>query len=341
MTPVAGSLQSSACGECHTEIYRAWLPSAHARAHVNPLYLADFRHQGEPYPCEYCHTPLVEQRAEVITGIWIAWPRLLARSQPNPRHQVGLRTDGVGCVSCHQRDGAMVGPFEAISSAPHPTAQRALGVETCRPCHHLDLKVGSELSRPIQDTFGEWEQYRRAGGEKTCVECHMPRTAPRPVAKSGPPRLGRDHRLKGPRDIAFLRSGVVVRQAELDTSTGSAAITLVNGSGHRIPTAEPQRRLEVALEALDAAGRVLARSSENIQRVVLLPRMIEESDTTLLPLETRTLRLQVSTAGAARVRARVTFHFWDPDHIAAIQARIAPKDLRVEVFEKTWQLSPE
>lgn len=337
MDPIAGGLDSATCGACHTRIYEAWRPSAHGRAHLDPLYLADFRNQGEPYVCEYCHTPLVEQRAQVVTGLWMAWPVMVPRAAANPRYDEALRPEGIGCVACHQRDGAMQGPFDAQGTPPHPTRNEPLTVEVCRTCHHLDLTVGSELPRPIQDTFGEWDAYRAEGGDKDCIECHMPRTPPEPVAIDGPPRLGRDHRLKGPRDVAFLRTGAVVRAVELDPTTGRGAVIVYNGTGHRLPTAEPQRRLAVTLEALSGRGVVLASVTHDIQRVILLPRLVEASDTSLRPREERRVELEVPMRGARSMRVRVVFHLWDPDDHVARLARIRPSDLEVEVYSESAQ----
>lgn len=336
MEPIAGSLSSATCGECHTQLHRAWKASAHGRAHVNPMYLADFRHQDEPYVCEYCHTPLVEQRDEVVTGLWMAWPAFIPRASANPRYDDTLRVDGVGCVACHQRDGAMVGPFDA-QGAPHPTRKVAMTQDVCRPCHTLDLTVNSKLVRPIQDTFGEWEEYRRKGGEKGCIDCHMPRVAPAILAPGGPPRLGRDHRLKGPRDVAFLKTGVVIRSVKFDRR-GEARVTVFNGTGHRLPTAEPQRRLEIRLEALGATGERLTMASANVQRVIPLPEMVDVSDTTLKPMEERELIVKVPIAGASKLRASVIFHLWDPTDRVAVEARVREEDLRILLWTDDFKL---
>ena len=116
-------------------------------------------------------------------------------------------------------------------------------------------------------------------------------------------------------------------------------MTLYNGSGHRLPTAEPQRRVEVVLEALDRAGVALRESSENLQRVILLPKLVETSDTTLLPREERTIQLKVATDGAQSLRVRVVFHLWDPDHRVARAASMRPGDLVIPVFSETSALN--
>ena len=53
----------------------------------------------------------------------------------------------------------------------------------------------------------------------------------------------RSHDVRGPWDVDFLRTGVVVRAAAVQaTGDGGVAgtVTLWNGTGHRLPTAEPQ-----------------------------------------------------------------------------------------------------
>jgi hypothetical protein len=159
------------------------------------------------------------------------------------------------------------------------------------------------------------------------------------VATSGPPRLGRDHRLRGPRDVAFLRTGIVVRDVTVDVGAGSAVVTIFNGSGHRLPTAEPQRRVELTLDALGPRGEVLESSSENLQRVILLPALTEVSDSTLLPRETRSVTLRIPPEGATTLRVRITYHLWDPEHVVARIARIPAADLRVEVYERVWDVT--
>ena len=121
MEPVdgVGSLSAASCAGCHAEITAEWATSLHARATSDPLYQADLAHQGAPYFCDHCHAPLVEQREQIVSGLWSPWPELVPRAAPNPRHRSGLHAEGVTCVACHQRAGAMVGPHQT-SAAPHP-----------------------------------------------------------------------------------------------------------------------------------------------------------------------------------------------------------------------------
>ena len=62
----------------------------------------------------------------------------------------------------------------------------------------------------------------------------------------GTPRRSRRHALRGPRDIEFLRTGAVVQAASIEVQAGAAGAELVlfNGTGHRLPTAEPRHYLQ-------------------------------------------------------------------------------------------------
>ncbi len=341
MDPPTGlaSLSAAQCAACHAEIHAEWAVTRHGEAFTDPLYQADLAHQGEPYVCAYCHTPLVEQRPTVVSGIRLFWPSLVAAEAPNPRYVEGFEREGVTCATCHMRGGAMVASHEVDS--PHATRADPgfASVEMCRPCHSLDITFGTKLVRPIQDTFEEWEAYRAAGGDQTCIDCHMPRVEPRSMALDRPARPGRSHALRGPRDVAFLRTGVVIEGSAIEASAGAvrARLTIFNGSGHRIPTAEPQRRVEVVLEALDEAGAALASSREVIQRAVQMPAMREEvgDDTTLKPRERRQLALEVQAPpGARRARLRVIYVVWDAGDALVAQAGLSSEDLVLEIHSE-------
>ncbi|MGB0591093.1 MAG: hypothetical protein ACPGU1_15565 [Myxococcota bacterium] len=352
MDPVdgVGSLSATACGGCHVTIAEEWRGTGHGRATTDPLYVADLEANGAPYFCDHCHAPLVEQRTETTSGLWAVWPTLTPRTAPNPRHVEGLRHEGVTCVACHQRDGAIVGTFET-ALAPHPvTVNKALGTEaTCRPCHSMDLQALGTLDRPLMDTFAEWETYRAAGGDKNCVDCHMPAVADRPAARGAPPRPAHSHALRGPYEIDFVREGAQVEDLALsaDAATGAqATLTLINGTGHRMPTAEPHRALHVVLEAVDGTGALLAEDRQVLQRVVDLHTLVEVpgSDTSLLPRERRPMTLEISgplPRQTVQVRAVVRWILWEPEHAVAKAAGMTEDDLVMTLYERQISVQPE
>jgi mono/diheme cytochrome c family protein len=337
-----GSLSAETCASCHVAIASEWRLTGHAKATTDPLYVADLEAQGAPYFCDHCHAPLVAQREITTSGLWSIWPDLTPRTTPNEGHIAGLRHEGVTCVACHQRDGAMLGPF-ATALAPHPvTVSESLGTEaTCRPCHSFDLQALGTLDRPLMDTFSEWQAYRAAGGDKNCVDCHMPAIADRPAARGGSPRPGHSHALRGPFELAFVREGAQVEGVALTATVATGAearVTLVNGTGHRMPTAEPHRALHVALEAIDDQGAVLAQDLQILQRIVDLHTLTEipGSDTSLLPRERRPLTLSLPgalPASTVSVRLVVRFILWSPEDAVAQAAGMTAEDLVMTLHE--------
>lgn len=330
-----GSLSAERCGACHVEIFREWSASRHAAAVTDPLYQADLKHQGEPFFCNGCHAPLVEQQPVETRAIALAWPALVPVQRANPRYDAKLQAEGVTCVACHQTAEGMAGPH-ATQSAPHAVKVTGeLGVETaCERCHTLALTKLGDFQRPLMETVTEWREYRRLGGERQCVDCHMPRVAERSAGVGAPPRPGRSHRLNGPFELDFVRTAIEVRSVSVER--GAVDVTLFNGTGHRLPTAEPHRRLEVALELFDAVG-VVGRTAVVIERRLDLDALKETKgeDTTLLPREVRVLRLGVPAAvrPAAGARLVVDFWLWDPADPVAIAARLDGEALRKRIHE--------
>lgn len=287
--PATGSASASACGGCHADIAAEWRTSRMSSGWTDPLFQADYEEQGRIYACLYCHTPLVEQRETIATGLASLSP-VRAIEEPNPRYDPALREEGVTCLACHLDGDAIAGPF-ATDLAPHRVKHDPdfASADRCVGCHQADAPPFSRVSRPVADTHGEWARWKSAtGGTASCADCHMPAVT-RSVAPGAPERAGRRHTFAGAWDAEFVRSAVEVREF---TRVGEqVTFTLVNLAGHNFPTAEPMRALRVeGCEPL-----VLAREIDTA-------RWIEGSDTTLRPGEARRLELR-----ACRAQLRLVF----------------------------------
>ncbi len=343
--PEIGTLSAAACSACHSEIYAEWKKSGHARAAVDPLYQAELAHQPAPFVCHRCHTPLVEQREELAYWMWAVLPTLVPATEDNDRFDPQLQQEGVTCVVCHQVDGAMAGPFDDAAGAPHPTFKSDLrAVDACARCHQFGFERIGKLHRPVIDTVTEWHEYRDGGGDKRCADCHMPEVAPRPAGQIGPTpgqlRPGSDHSLRGPFDAEFVKTGVVVEDLQLRASAESAraSLTIFNGTGHRLPTAEPERAIEVRLSALDASGHELAQDNQRFERPVDVVKLRElGEDTTLHVAERRAVELSLDSlpTETASVRIVVEFWLWDPEHPSAREAGLSAEELVHRVAEQT------
>lgn len=287
------SLSAARCGACHVAIHEEWSRSAMGRAMQDPVFLADHRAQGEPFVCLNCHAPLENQQPLLVDGLWSVAP-LIPRGRPNPDFDADLQREGVTCVVCHLRDGALVGPHDT-PSAPHPTRQDGSfgGVDRCARCHQVRRTPLSNLDRPLPDTVAEWRAWTATTGRtETCVDCHMPPVT-RPLVAGLPERPGRRHTWPGGWDDTLVREGLGVEV--VDRSPGRVVLALENRAGHRFPTAEPLRA--VSVRAVQD-GRIVAEA--RIERRVPLPRLRDEGDTTLAPGETRAITL--AWEGDARVQ---------------------------------------
>lgn len=326
------------CGTCHDTIYAEWAESRMGRAFTNRAFQADWKHNQELYACLYCHTPLVEQLPQRVTGLTDINP-VTPEAVANPSFDAALQQEGVTCLVCHLDHEApapaLVGPVPDVL-APHPVrVDPAFSDESlCETCHQIPPPSVSDLSRPISDTVAEWREWQSVTGRtEGCVDCHMPKVE-RPLVRGGPVRSGRAHTWGGAWDTATLMQGFRVEV------TPDAKVFLHNLSGHRLPTGDPARALVVELRAVPASttspgATALREQSFWIWREVRLPRMVDLGDTTLLPGERRLLPF--ATRGAEELSVTVYF-----DRLAGLPhaAAVTEEPARVLLYSETFPLAP-
>jgi hypothetical protein len=137
----AAGLSAAACAGCHRQEHAEWQASAHARAVTEPVFKAAFA--AEPRVlCRSCHSPLVQQHPTLLTQ-GPAIPRSVAvNGTPNPHYDAALANEGVTCVTCHVRDGAVLtAKPTAPADVPHalrysPMLRKA---EFCAGCHQFNI----------------------------------------------------------------------------------------------------------------------------------------------------------------------------------------------------------
>ncbi len=235
------SPQSERCGDCHQDIYREWKDSPHASSFIN----AAFREETNEYQftfCIGCHAPETIFTDEKIK------PRKVNESE------------GVNCNSCHLNDCKLSGPTPA--HGPHPIAGENpffRSSELCGKCH-----VG---------TYAAWKESDMAEGKKTCQDCHMPAITRKliqddPWQKIYPKREGKQHLFSS---LAFFQnngSSLPLSFTHVTRSAGKVEgiLELENtGIPHRVPTGDyGYRKVVVAVELLDNAGRVIESKRESL-----------------------------------------------------------------------------
>lgn len=134
-----------ACSNCHTQEFREWKPSIHAKAYASEVFQKSWKVNGAKPECLACHTTGWEKGTKKFIH------------------------EGVTCESCH-------GPL----SESHPATQMPIPVsnEMCRACHkstHAEWKLSAHGQKNIRcfDCHNVHGQgLRLGGGNALCGSCH-------------------------------------------------------------------------------------------------------------------------------------------------------------------------
>ncbi|HWE30264.1 MAG TPA: hypothetical protein VHB97_19795, partial [Polyangia bacterium] len=207
-----------------------------------------------------------------------------------------LAKDGVGCASCHVRDGVILAARKR-SGSPHATRVDDSFDEPafCAGCHQFgfprfaDNVVVGYTPHPMQDTVAQHE--RGPDAAVPCLACHA-------AASVSPGR----HRFAGAHDPAMLARALAVAVCR---DRDELRVTVENrGAGHRVPTGDVHRHLVLrawrpsAPERLveEVFGRRFAPAPDGGKLTI--------HDGTLAPREARVIRWPLariaSGDGAAR-----------------------------------------
>lgn len=298
---IAG-LSAAECGRCHEAEYAEWKDSGHAHARTEPVFAAAFR--SEPrFLCRGCHAPLLEQQPVLAHRMETPPTVLLSGGQPapafeegagvhafrtpeappvvtepNPRYRRELESEGVTCVTCHVREGAVLTAKPTGSSrVPHPLhySPEMASSEYCAGCHQFQVRepnlhpfepgqlVGTRTARrprvrlaaaqdpespPVPPEPGRDDQYQL----EPRVQHTLDEFRASPAAARGEtcqschmPREGArgTHRWPGRSSTAMLKKAVRL-EAELAQPAYrvgdrlQARVRLVNTAGHAFPTGD-------------------------------------------------------------------------------------------------------
>jgi hypothetical protein len=309
---IGGVPSARKCEACHAEIYREWTTSMHSHAATSPVTIAqanqvltqELQFEDDPDPqqfCTNCHGPI----PSLITG---------QASLPfaDARFSAATLNEGTTCSTCHKYDvneqpiigyasetefqenfnagPFMFGPFgDAVESSFHSSAKSSLladgddSDQLCSSCHEVgidlnkdgNLIVGEDFV--LQNTFQEYLEYERLGGDETCVSCHMPvRTGHAASVPGAPARQIRSHIFLGvdyPLDeVADGVDNLKAAREQLLRSAGQVGIENVNfannvlqsfdvtientNTGHNLPSGlQFMRQMWVEVRVVDPTGR--------------------------------------------------------------------------------------
>ncbi len=270
----AGFTSAKVCGECHVAIYEGWKGSLHANAVNDPVFYTIFLETsretgGKSDPlCLSCHAPTTR-----ITRDW--------------RLQEPVSKEGVTCDFCHsvqalRSDPAnpfvvtpgkkQWGPLADVTSPFHETAEAKHFTESrfCGGCHEYK----NERGVVILGTWSEWRESPQAKEGITCQTCHMPnikgKIVPKKVKETREVYIN-SHEAAGGHSVEQVKKAVSIGLGDTRRSGDklSVAVRLENvGSGHRVPTGLPTRKLILRLRATHG-GTVFYKEERAFQKVML------------------------------------------------------------------------
>jgi len=314
--PSLGTLRAAECGACHPDEYRDWKTTMHAAAWTDPYYRVDWEFDDRQPICDNCHTPLDRQREHRVLGF-----RDREKSQPvlapNPAYDPELQREGVTCAGCHLRGGKILGP-RGNRNAPHPTARFSDANELCLRCHVVQGERWDTFYRlppcgtVAEIAAGQGSLASRSGeyavtdpARLGCVQCHMP------ARGSGGTPGARRHLWRGGHDRETVRSALTASLSESVDERGARVAELVltnTGTAHFLPTGTPDRHLTVRFRALDAAGRVIAETTDTLVRTIMWrPFIVDLWDTRLAHGKPQRYTLELPS-GARTIEAEVRYH---------------------------------
>jgi len=256
-----GFTSSQVCGTCHVQIYQRWKDSLHAGATSDPIFrtsymMAQYDSGGKAAKlCLRCHAP-----TSVLTG--------------DANLDIDLIAEGITCDFCHSLKDVKLdagddifvldpgrvkrGPNKGGDVKVHDVEYSSLHSQArlCASCHEYRPN-----GVPIMTTYSEWKESPYAEEGKPCQYCHMPESVGE-ISKDVPGRRnGRifDHHLAGGHSITELKKALALKIARVerkeDRMTVSVNVTNI-GSGHRVPTGIPTRKLILYCEVRVPGGKM-------------------------------------------------------------------------------------
>ncbi|MBL8741195.1 MAG: hypothetical protein JNK04_08880, partial [Myxococcales bacterium] len=129
------------------------------------------------------------------------------------------------------------------------------GAAACAGCHQFSFGDDERRATPLAMQRTVDEHADSPDREKSCAECHMPRTT----------RGHRSHAFASTRSQENLRGSIVAR-ARLLSPTSVRIELASSGVGHAFPTGDLFRRLAVRAEVASDDGRVLAGKTRYLAR---------------------------------------------------------------------------
>lgn len=329
------------CKRCHTDIYQIWSHSMHAFAVSDPIFADAYdvavAEGGKDARrlCLSCHSPTTRMTKDYSLreplsneGVTCDFCHTISRvdvSQPEPfTYDLGPTKRGV-----HK---GMFSPAHFMEYSPSHGKS-----ELCGGCHDFRSPRGV----PVLETYSEWKASPYAGKGIQCQDCHMRRLKGMPLVNRQielTSELAPDHAVKGGHSLVRLQEAATVGlQVDYRDQAIQVEAKVENvGSGHKVPTGAPTRRVVLEVSVLSPSGKTVQSQSRVYQKVLedengqpvttmadsFVKAVRVASDNRLAPKQVRreAFTFRVPSSGeVAIVQALLTYKFVTPQGIMDVK----------------------
>ena len=270
----SGYTSSQECQPCHPAIYKSWTHSMHAYAATNPAFLTALKdaiyNEGDEVReyCLSCHSPTI-------------------RVTKDFKLKEALSKEGVSCDFCHSISGVdwsqeqpfiikrgikKYGPLKNVSSPAHETVYSELHLrsEFCAGgCHQMI----SESGIPLIETYSEWRNSTYAQEGVHCQNCHMPYTdepVVSPDVKETKNKVTVHNFLGAHSEMRLKQAAKLASEVMRKGEDIIVDVSVTNvGSGHKIPTGVPTRKVVLKVSLMDAEGKILKEQEKVYQKILV------------------------------------------------------------------------
>jgi len=266
----------AACAQCHTDIHKMWTNGMHAQAYDDPIFQASFLQaffetKGETTAsCLRCHDPTsyigndFNVKRDIIgDGVTCDFCHTIAEVKLDSPESPFIKTSGK----------VKTGPYTTTQPSVHTTQRKEFfkKSELCGGCHQLRAKTGVL----IIGTYEEWRESPYASEGVECQDCHMPIQKEKMIVSGDVKAPKRDvnlHDLAGGHSIEQVKTAlkVKVKEVKREGSILRVGVEVANvGSGHKVPTGTPSRRLLLKVVVRDKSGRLYLEDEKVFEKVLM------------------------------------------------------------------------